>query len=58
MKIGKDTLVFQINITNKTTINTDIKYLEWFQIIAEWCCDFCSLNEASHHSKGKIVSVL
>jgi len=40
---------FNINRSNKGSTNADINNLGWFQILAELCCDFCSLNDASHH---------
>jgi hypothetical protein len=48
MTVGKDTWVFQINKTNKISINTDINNLGWLQILAKLWRDFRSLNDASH----------
>jgi hypothetical protein len=28
----------------------DINNHGWFQILAELCCDSCTLNDASHHN--------
>ncbi len=49
MTIGKDTWVFQISRTDKTSINTKINNLWWFQTLAKLCRDFHYLNKVSHH---------
>ncbi len=32
------------------SIKWDINNIGWFQILARLCCEFCSLNDASHHN--------
>jgi len=54
MAIGKDTWVYQINRTNKTSIKEDIKNLGGTSFAGLLCRDFHSLNEASHHMSYRL----
>ncbi len=48
MTIGKNTLVFQINRTNKTSIKEDINILGFTNFLDHCAVTFVPHNEASH----------